>query len=516
MIRFLLLLFLPFWLFGQPSLRDIMIDEAQSDSARLEAAYQLSVYYRSFKPDSAIWFTNWEYSFAQQRDNVEHMAMAQNTKGIVYTMTDNFSGAIKALEESKSLYASLGDKTSTAKVQNNLGNLFVRKSDYIAAIEAYLESAAAFEELNDLKSSSVILGNIGAIYSDIEDFEMALKYLKKALALIEAIPDSASATYKLVNIGIVYQEMEDYPKALDYFERGMTYVDPNNLHLKGLLAAGIATSLCKLDQREAAAEQFKIALELNERVNNRKALSNCLISIGHLMIDQDLDSARMLGSQAMELVANSGNLLEWLKASDLMYKIHKMDGNVAEALAMLEQSQMLADSINMEDTKKELIRLELQQKHEQDIAEEKVAAKLFRIYAILGTLITASFFLIILQVRKMKSRHEREQLMNQIDLLKQKGRSKDEAFSMEPLPIQLDKEKLEQAIDGKLNPTDWGILNLLCGDPFMANKVLADHVSLSIEGTSSSLRKMYQLFKLSNATNKKVALVKEAIRLTLD
>ncbi|MDG1477221.1 MAG: winged helix-turn-helix domain-containing protein, partial [Vicingaceae bacterium] len=66
----------------------------------------------------------------------------------------------------------------------------------------------------------------------------------------------------------------------------------------------------------------------------------------------------------------------------------------------------------------------------------------------------------------------------------------------------------------RLNESDWKILNVIYRDPLILNKSIADKVNLSLEGTSSSLRKMYRLFHLTDSKNKKLALIMEAARIS--
>ena len=109
---------------------------------------------------------------------------------------------------------------------------------------------------------------------------------------------------------------------------------------------------------------------------------------------------------------------------------------------------------------------------------------------------------------------EKTILLKEIKELKDKNMFK--AIAKETHQVvgsKLDKAKLESHINNKLNETDWKILNLLYDDPIIMNKILAQKVSLSVEGVSSSLRKMYRLFVIKDGKNKKIALLLESIRI---
>ncbi len=81
--------------------------------------------------------------------------------------------------------------------------------------------------------------------------------------------------------------------------------------------------------------------------------------------------------------------------------------------------------------------------------------------------------------------------------------------------VHLDKEKIESEISKPLNPSDWKILNVLCENPTITNRAIADEVGLSIQGVNSSLKKMYQLFDLKKQKeNQRIAMVAKCIRLS--
>jgi len=135
--------------------------------------------------------------------------------------------------------------------------------------------------------------------------------------------------------------------------------------------------------------------------------------------------------------------------------------------------------------------------------------------------VTISFaFILILGLllffrRKNKGNtEERRKLLAEIEGFKQKGLSKLVTAHGKSDNFILDKAKIEAGIGGKLNKTDWKILNIVYSDPVITNKIIAEKVLLSLEGTSSSLRKMYRLFELGDSKNKKLALVMEATRIS--
>jgi hypothetical protein len=131
--------------------------------------------------------------------------------------------------------------------------------------------------------------------------------------------------------------------------------------------------------------------------------------------------------------------------------------------------------------------------------------------------LVVSFICIILGLalvsffRIRNSRLKRNKLLEQIQQLKR---------NQTPLVLALDNqanlnlELLEHYINQKLNKTDWNVLNELAQDPIISNKMIAEKIFMSVEGVSSSLRRMYIYFDIDDTRNKKIALVMKAIQVS--
>lgn len=509
------------------SLYQIWNDSSQHDTTRLNAAYDLAVALRTNNPDSAIWFSEWEYYYASQNQYQSQRARALNTIGIILTYTDELLRAEDYLNRARKMYLQLGDTSKSAFVDNNLGNLFLRGSHYVEALRHYQNGYETFEKLGQNERAGIILGNISLIYMEIEEYDLALKNLQKSLQYAIEAQNQVSEVYKRINIAIVQRELGNHKLALEENYIIDSLLEEDNYRLRGILNENLAISLIALGDTTKATQLFMKGIEMNRVVNNKKQLSNCLINLGGIVKSSFPDSAISLASEALEVSKSSGNLDEICRSSELLYELYKSKNQTTEALEMLELFETTRDSIDTEGAQKELIRQELQREHniekqqqEQEFNEildlEKRNQRRTVIFLFFSGLLVVSVFLAILKRRRRSSKIEIDNLMNEITKLKENTPSTELSINIEEQEIHLDKSRLEDHIGAKLNPSDWGILQTLCKDPFILNKDLADQNALSLEGASSSLRKMYRLFKISGTSNKKIVLVKEAIRISLD
>ena len=103
-------------------------DGSKADTIRLDAMHEIA--WEGFlfvDPDSARYYADLQYKFAQKNKLNGEMARALKTKGISYYLRQDFQTAIKYYQRSLRLYektkmddGSVGDKIGIAKMYNNL------------------------------------------------------------------------------------------------------------------------------------------------------------------------------------------------------------------------------------------------------------------------------------------------------------------------------------------------------------------------------------------------------------
>ncbi|WP_367387934.1 AsnC family protein [Lewinella sp. LCG006] len=134
---------------------------------------------------------------------------------------------------------------------------------------------------------------------------------------------------------------------------------------------------------------------------------------------------------------------------------------------------------------------------------------------ILGLALLLTVMFLYLRKKMIQTREKQKELIEKIAALEEKiAKQSAEIPTGKKSEIRLVKEEIEKAIDTKLGASSWDILNLLIENPSTSNKEIAEKVSLSVEGVSSSLRRMYVSFGVKTANNKRIALVMKALELS--
>lgn len=195
--------------------------------------------------------------------------------------------------------------------------------------------------------------------------------------------------------------------------------------------------------------------------------------------------------------------------------------------AMLSNGQINIDSLPAVWEGRTKADQERQNEYEKKLLEYRVAYEKQLVehqrrnwrerFAFLGgaALLVLSFGLYLRKIRN-RNAAERKKLLRKIELLEKRVAAQSVSSSEKREEHTLDKAKIEKAINAKLGESAWAILNLISENPSISNKQIAKEVSLSLEGVSSSLRRMYAAFHIKSSSNKKILLIMEAVRISME
>lgn len=104
---------------------------------------------------------------------------------------------------------------------------------------------------------------------------------------------------------------------------------------------------------------------------------------------------------------------------------------------------------------------------------------------------------------------QQDKLSSQVDELRVQLSAKlTEVAVVEPA-TKLNRPKIEAVLDTRLGESAWRIMQLVFANPAISNKEIAQKMNLSLDGVSSSLRRIYAAFGVKGRGNKKVLLTRK-------
>ena len=344
---------------------------------------------------------------------LESKSYALNVIGLINEDLGNLHKANEYFSKSLKIFKKIGSKHGIATALNNIGNTYQTLGDLDQALEYYSNSMEIYDEIGYKKGVSSSLNNIGIIYKIHGDYSKAIEYYTKSLKIKEEQGDKNGIANSFENIGTIYSNQGDLNKANNYFSKCLKiYEEVGN-------KAGIASSfekigsiydlqgntklahehysksmkICKeLEQKEGIAsnlnnignlhndngdidlafEYFSKSLKLYEEIEDKISISNSLNNIGIIYEKRGSHAkAYEFCKRALLLAREAGAVEKIEDAAKSLWKINKELGKHGSSLEMYELYIVMKDSIQNEETQKEIIRQELKYNYEKKEAVAK-------------------------------------------------------------------------------------------------------------------------------------------------
>ena len=508
---------------GDDSLRFVWQNGQMDQRARFNAIntyYERTTYYQ---PDSVLALTDYHYQLAQQKNVPSEMKKARKAFARALCVVGEFDSALVVLEELALQFEEEGDSINLARIHNNIGTIYYYQNRYQEAVRYYSWSLGTLEKEGMDTARADVLNNLGLIYYEIKNYDLALKYLEDARVLYEEVQVTGRRGNIWLNFASIYYKQGECEKAREYIDRSLP-IFQGEQNLASVADCYHLRAQCfRLNGAVDSAFYYaEKSYALNSQVG---ALGNAILdklTLAELTFLTDVDGALEMGEELLEMEGGLPRVDLWMDLYKLLYRCYKQKGQPAKALEMHEEYVRYGDSLRLEEDNiaviAEAIETEYEIRlHESELAYERERAELElsqlkRTFAII--LIGVVLILIVVVIarsRVMASKRQRDQLLAEIERLKNEGNA---ALPVEANVFKLDREKIEVAIEKQLNPTDWNVLSLLLDDPVISNKDIAEQVHMSVDGIGSSLRRMYTYFEIKESKYKKISLIMEAIKIS--
>ena len=353
----------------QDSLRMVWNDATLPDSLRLGAIYDLvwDEYLFSLN-DSTIYFMQQQYTIAEANGMKKQMVQSLNTQGIFYDLRGDKRKAQDFYSRGLEIANSLGNKRIIASCYVNMGSFFSAMGDYPKALNYQLQALKLCEETGDRNGIGNSLGNIGIIYNYLQNTPMALDYYKKCLAIAEEVGDMQLIANTLSNMADNYSSIGDTGKAFEYLTRSLKIFE-NTSDLQGIAFAHQNLGNWYLGQHDYpnALNHFQYSMKIFEDIGDKKGTSWSLIGLGELYKEQKkYKEESEVCLKALQFAKEIKSLKDQSKACQCLYGSYKSLGKADLALKYHEQMLIIDDSLQLEETTRQLERMEMHQVMLQD------------------------------------------------------------------------------------------------------------------------------------------------------
>lgn len=505
--------------FNRDSLLSVVNNPTSTDSMRLAALNDMVQNHFYQNQDSLIHYAQILLELSKNLKDQRNIGRAHNYLGKGYKTRGDYNQALDHHLQSLEHALVLGDSSQISKtymycaiVFKDVGE-YERSLSYYGIAEKYLPSASS---IRDRSQFSV---NRALVYGSMGNREKCQEILVGILSRIrgDSTEPKTSLAPLLFNIGHTYKASGNTEKALFYFEQSLADAkEHNNVQIQAVINYGIGEVLLKEGKQELALRKFYEVIERPNIQSNKKLLGHVHYSIAKALSNsQPMASIDHLGT-AIDLAGITSNIKLEIDAVELMSEVIHRTGKVDKAFTLLKRATFLKDSLTLLELNKKALAQEFRNEMEQK--EEEFRARLkaqstqssfqFNQYlTIYSGLILVGLITAIIVIWRLRNDHQ-----NALHQTKIRKQTQLKLTSSEDIDIK-NFAILEKPILGKINDTDKQILECIHQNPLISNQEIANQVNRSLEGVSSSLRKMYRQYNVPPSKNRKLALVETIISL---
>ena len=116
------------------SLKNIWVNQNQSDSLRFKAIKEYYFKNTYNNPEEVILLTEYHYQLAQEKGSVREMASALNERSYAHYIKGNLNTSIQVLEESINLFKKINEPKNLAVIQSNIGSIYIEQKKILRSI----------------------------------------------------------------------------------------------------------------------------------------------------------------------------------------------------------------------------------------------------------------------------------------------------------------------------------------------------------------------------------------------
>lgn len=290
-----------------------------------------------------------------------------------------YSDAIDAFKNSKSILDSIKDESLLPDVLYEIGNVHYSINDFTKALDYYLKSLEVTESQNDPIKTAKIKHVIGDLHLRLGQCNRAFEYLFSAQDLMKSSNVKKEDEQKILqSIGIAYGSCGDLDSAQFYFEQILNLVDQP---YSGMFTGGVINNLgaiySKKDANSEALLMYDDALKLFTKDSIDLGIAVTKGNIAYIYKKQKkYIDAIDLYNEAITLFKKENALVYLRDNYQNLSEVYELNGDFKKALEYNNYFLELNDSISNSEVIADMNNLQMQyeiKKKDQEvlIAQQK-------------------------------------------------------------------------------------------------------------------------------------------------
>ena len=510
------------------SLRLTWENEKLTDSLRFGALDEFHNLFSLVFPDSTLKVLDYYHDLAISIGADRQVYRAAVRKGNILRHQDLIEEARTHYYEALIVAKEMNNARLEAIIIGNFGNLHLDQGEYFESIKRYNEAKKIFSTEDDKLGEARMLNGIGAINSRIGNNDIALVHYEKALNIYKEL-DAKDISYPilnsttiLMNIGLLHTKNNLLIKAEASFLEALKILKPYNYKIYILGCYNTLSRIyLELNQVEKSLLYANIGFDIAKELDTKREILLSKILLATINYQKNKSKSIQQLENILEQVSENGSLEMKREVYELLYIGYKFQDKLDLSLKMYELFNLYSDSIQKSIESYAVARETVKSEYEKILYESKLNSeiekndlKVTQIKNVAAIIITSILLILLLIyfifLNNKKNNKKRDDLLEEIKFLKENK------FSpiVDSRNFELSKQKIDDHLKRVLNETDWKVLLILLDNPMVLNKEIAEKSNMSLDGISSSLRRMYEYFEVKDTKYKKISLIHSAIKIS--
>ncbi|MDA3868315.1 MAG: tetratricopeptide repeat protein [Salinivirgaceae bacterium] len=390
----------------------------------------------------------------KQIHNLEIEKTLLNILAATLKRRGEFDSALYYFDKGLEIAQATRDTFSILSAYNNKANIHGDRGNYIKALDNYLLTLKTAEELKHEKAIAVTYNNIAVVYYTLNDYNETISYLLKSIEISKKNDDKQNIANTMNNIAELYLKQDSTASALHFYTNAAVYI--RQIKDRQLLTQnyhGKAMVFDKMHQPDSAFHYHKLALKTAKELGARQELAKAYIGMAsHYQKKGEIEQASGFAQNAFDIAKNLGKVEIIRDAAEILHQTNAQLVKHKSAYNYLKLFNKMNDSLLNADNTKEIIRIEMQYKHEKEmqvreaqelIKELKQEKELARQKAIRNMFIGAFILLSLFIIQMIRSNRQKQRASQLLSEQKVEIEEKNEELTQLMSEVSWQKDQIE-------------------------------------------------------------------------
>ena len=333
---------------------------AKHDTDFIHAYSLLCFNYSVVNTDTALYYGNKAMQLAEKINSEVWMANVKNSLAWTYFKKHDYTTAENLYTQALHTWKKLGNAANQSVVMNNLAGLYMDKTDYSKSLTCMQQVLNLDESLPNSELKATHLHTVGRLYNLLMKHADARKYFEDARLLYKKNNNEQGMANEFMSIANTYRFEKKYTEALNiYYQVIPIFKKANNHYNLGLTYENAGGAYGELKNYPLALKEYDLAIEQYNIIKSNTDMYYAVIGKGDVYDDmKDYSNALSSYTEALRLAKQMQDRSLQYEVMGRLAKVSEEKGDYKGAYQMLQQSNIIKDSLFTLDKQNELLKLQ--------------------------------------------------------------------------------------------------------------------------------------------------------------